>query len=97
MILPYIIMIKYIGTDYYIPNSGLGETTGRLNQIMNPFTYFEKEIYTNNIGQLLNETFNSTSQNWTYSWLFLNNFTIFFSLIGIFFLKIILNYIFILL
>ncbi len=95
MILPYIIMIKYIGTDYYIPNSGLGETTGRLNQIMNPFTYFEKEIYTNNIGQLLNETFNSTSQNWTYSWLFLNNFTIFFSLIGIFFSKNNFKYIFI--
>jgi hypothetical protein len=95
IILPYLLMLKYLSSDYFIPNSGLQGTSGRLNQILNPHEYFSKEIYTNNFHNFLSNVFNYKYQKWQYSWPFFNNFIIFFSLIGMIFSKNLIKYPFI--
>ncbi len=86
--LPCLYLARSLKKDFYIPNSGLGDTKGRMKMGLNPLEYFKPagKSFANPWDWPV-KAVDFEHNDWAGSWLFLGASVLWFSLIGLVFSK----------
>lgn len=86
IILPSLFMADSLNNDFFIPGSGLGETSGRFDNIFSIQNYFSnKTFFVADPKSFLIKSVDYWNNDWEYDWMFLGISSIIFSIIGVLF------------
>jgi hypothetical protein len=89
IMLPWAWMFKLLGSDFFIPGSGMGQTSGRLNNMLNPLKYFDPANYHAVLGLqgFVPGILDFKNNQWDYNWPFVGWAAVLFAVIGLLFSK----------